>query len=220
MGAVRAKARGRTAGDLMNAEVVTILPSISVAVAAERMLAAGVRRLPVEDDLGRLAGIVTRSDLLKVRQVEPATIEVEVLTERTVAGLRERVALADLAEFFARAIPAVAGELARQGVAPAGPPTAVYRHEFAHEFDVTVGFPVAEAPTNDALVIEKLPAGRAVQAEHVGPYSTLPAIYTRLSRWFSGQKLNPPTVMWEEYLVGPGMAEEFGYLTRVVYPLD
>ena len=57
----------------MNPNVVTILPSISVPVAAERMLAAGVRRLPVEDDLGRLIGIVTRSDLLKVRQVELAT---------------------------------------------------------------------------------------------------------------------------------------------------
>jgi CBS domain-containing protein len=68
----RAKARGRTARDLMTAGVVTILPSIAVPVAAERMLAAGVRRLPVEDDLGRLVGIVTRSDLLKARQVEPA----------------------------------------------------------------------------------------------------------------------------------------------------
>jgi len=66
----RAKARGGTARDLMSPDVVSILPSISVPVAAERMLAAGVRRLPVEDDLGRLIGIVTRSDLLKVQRAE------------------------------------------------------------------------------------------------------------------------------------------------------
>lgn len=69
----RAKAHGRTARDVMNADVLSILPSMAVPVAAERMLAAGVRRLPVEDELGRLVGIVTRSDLLKVRQAEPAT---------------------------------------------------------------------------------------------------------------------------------------------------
>lgn len=61
----RAKAAGRVARDLMTTPPVLVMPSLSVEVAAQRMLGAGLKRLPVEDELGRLVGIVTRSDLLR-----------------------------------------------------------------------------------------------------------------------------------------------------------
>lgn len=138
----------------------------------------------------------------------------------TVTGLRERVAVADLSDFFGRAMPAVVAEFARLGITPAGPPTAVYRHEIGHDFDVTVGFPVAGPSAHtDSLVVETLPAGKAVRVEHVGPYETLPAAYAALSAWFGGHQLPPPDLMWEEYLVGPGDADESEFRTRVVYPL-
>jgi len=147
-------------------------------------------------------------------------VERVTLDSRVVVGLRQRVALTELGGFFARAIPAVAGELARAGAHPAGPPIAVYRNEEAGQFDVTVGFPVAEAPTStDALVRVVLPAGPAVRAVHVGSYETLAQTYAELSRWFTRRKLLPPAMMWEEYLVGPGSVDESEYRTRVVYPL-
>jgi CBS domain-containing protein len=62
----RDKANGETARDLMTEGAVTAMPDTPLAVAARRMSEAGVKRLPVVDDLGRLVGIVTRSDLLKV----------------------------------------------------------------------------------------------------------------------------------------------------------
>ncbi|MCU7731113.1 GyrI-like domain-containing protein [Actinoplanes sp. KI2] len=103
---------------------------------------------------------------------------------RTVVGMHEHVTVADLPEFFAKAVPATAGELARLGVAPAGPPMVVYRHEADHAFDVTVGFPVENPPaSSDVLAVEELPAGRVACAEHVGPYATLPAAYTTMSNW-------------------------------------
>ncbi|GAA2565016.1 hypothetical protein GCM10010435_42020 [Winogradskya consettensis] len=61
----RAKATARTARDLMTAPATPVRRSLSVEATAERMLAAGVRRLPVEDESGRLVGIITRSDLLR-----------------------------------------------------------------------------------------------------------------------------------------------------------
>ncbi|GAA0583450.1 CBS domain-containing protein [Paractinoplanes ferrugineus] len=62
----RGKAHGRTAADLMSAPVVTVLTGTSIPAAARKMDAERVKRLPVVDDLGRLVGIVTRGDLLKI----------------------------------------------------------------------------------------------------------------------------------------------------------
>jgi CBS-domain-containing membrane protein len=62
----RIKASARTVGDLMSTPPVTVLTSTSLPAAARLMDDEGVKRLPVTDDLGRLVGIVSRGDLLKV----------------------------------------------------------------------------------------------------------------------------------------------------------
>jgi CBS domain-containing protein len=62
----RRKAAGMVAEELMNAPAVTVSKGTAVAEAARLMESAGVRRLPVVDDLGRLIGMVTNRDLLKV----------------------------------------------------------------------------------------------------------------------------------------------------------
>jgi CBS-domain-containing membrane protein len=77
----RRKARGRVARDVMSAPAVTVLPSLSVAAAARRMQREHVKRLPVEDGVGRLIGIVTRSDLLKVQLRSDAEIDADVTEE-------------------------------------------------------------------------------------------------------------------------------------------
>jgi CBS domain-containing protein len=62
----RDKAAATVAGELMTAPAVTVPPTATVAEAARRMHAAGVKRLPVVDEEGLLVGIVSRADLLKV----------------------------------------------------------------------------------------------------------------------------------------------------------
>lgn len=64
----RTGAPGRTAGDVMTSPAVWAMAAMPVDAAARRMLDAGVKRLPVEDDLGRLVGIVSRGDLLKAHR--------------------------------------------------------------------------------------------------------------------------------------------------------
>jgi CBS domain-containing protein len=61
----QAKLEARTAGEAMTSPAVTIASSRSVADAAELMLDLRVDRLPVVDS-GRLVGIVTRTDLVRV----------------------------------------------------------------------------------------------------------------------------------------------------------
>jgi CBS domain-containing protein len=58
--------KARVAADIMNPEVVTVSQASSVQEAIERMVATNRKVLPVLDDQGRLAGVVGRSDLLRV----------------------------------------------------------------------------------------------------------------------------------------------------------
>jgi CBS domain-containing protein len=60
------KATGDTAADLMTSPATTIQRDAPVARAARLMEAARVKRLPVVDDTGRLVGIVSRRDLVRL----------------------------------------------------------------------------------------------------------------------------------------------------------
>jgi CBS domain-containing protein len=62
----RAKSTARKAEDLMSAPPVVVRRGTSIAAAARLLDRKHVKRLPVVDDAGRLVGIVTRGDLLKV----------------------------------------------------------------------------------------------------------------------------------------------------------
>jgi len=55
-----------TAGELMTTPAITIGPQATIPAAARLMNARHIRRLPVVDDKGRLAGVVSRRDLLSV----------------------------------------------------------------------------------------------------------------------------------------------------------
>lgn len=63
---LRAKADGLLASDLMTAPPITVPVTIGLAQAARLMQERNVRRLIVVDERGKIAGIVTRSDLLQV----------------------------------------------------------------------------------------------------------------------------------------------------------
>lgn len=80
----RAAARAVTARGLATAPAVTVRADATVAGAARLMARHGVKQLPVVDDAGRLIGIVSRSDLLKVFLRSDEDIAQEV--RRLVAG--------------------------------------------------------------------------------------------------------------------------------------
>jgi CBS-domain-containing membrane protein len=72
----REKAMAATARELMSVPAVTAMARTSIVEGARLMDSAQVKRLPVVDDLGRLVGIVSRGDLLKVfLQPDPAIAE-------------------------------------------------------------------------------------------------------------------------------------------------
>ncbi|KOV53553.1 CBS domain-containing protein [Streptomyces sp. AS58] len=76
-----ARAAALTAGDLMSSPAVTLRAAATLAEAARIMAREGVKRLPVVDDSGLLAGIVSRADLLRVFLRDDEDIAEEVRHE-------------------------------------------------------------------------------------------------------------------------------------------
>ena len=62
----RVKAKGATAAELMTRPVITVSPDTGVAEAARLLRKHLVKRLPVVDPLGRLVGVISRADVLKL----------------------------------------------------------------------------------------------------------------------------------------------------------
>src|SRR5690242_20102099 len=79
--ATRAKAAGITAADLMTSPAVTIGPDDTVEHAARLMYDRKVKRLPVVDQAGRLAGIISRTDVLAVFDRTDAEIREEIMSQ-------------------------------------------------------------------------------------------------------------------------------------------
>jgi CBS domain-containing protein len=77
----REKAAGSTARDLMSVHLVSIASDATVAEAARRMHRANVKRLPVLGEGGRLVGIISRSDLLKVFNRPDQAIRREIMDD-------------------------------------------------------------------------------------------------------------------------------------------
>jgi CBS domain-containing protein len=80
------KARGGTAVELMSWPVVTVGPEADVAEAARLLRKHLIRRMPVVDPGGRLVGIVSHSDVLKVFLRADAEIRSEIVDQVIVGG--------------------------------------------------------------------------------------------------------------------------------------
>jgi CBS domain-containing protein len=124
----RAKANATTAGDLMTSPAVTVQPGVSLVIAAKRMEDEHIKRLPVLDEMGRLIGIVSRRDLLKMYlrpdhevrdeviegvlrtllSIDPLTVQVEVVDGVvTLIGEVDRKSTAQIAAHVTKRVPGV-----------------------------------------------------------------------------------------------------------------
>lgn len=139
----RVKADAAIARDLMTAPAVTTYADVPLVSAAKLMHREQVKRLPVVDDLGRLAGIVTRGDLLKVHLRPDADIRRDVVEEvlRRVLAVEEGAVQVSVTDGVVRLVGQldrhssveIAGRLAAQ---VSGVVEVV--NEFGYDFDDTV----------------------------------------------------------------------------------
>ncbi|HZM74745.1 MAG TPA: CBS domain-containing protein [Candidatus Limnocylindrales bacterium] len=125
--AARVKSVADTASRLMTSPAVTIEPEADLAQAAKLMHQHDIKRLPVVDSGGRLVGIVSRTDLLRVYLrtdsqirdeivdgvvkrtlwIDPVAVEVDVIDGRV--ALRGRLDRRSTATLLVRLVTAVPG---------------------------------------------------------------------------------------------------------------
>jgi effector-binding domain-containing protein len=143
-------------------------------------------------------------------------------SEQLTAGVRAKVPMTGLTEFFGRAFADTMTALAAQGVQPAGPPFGKYYGTPTDVVDVEAGFPVAAAITpSDAVVPGTLPGGRVIEATHVGSYDGLEATYAEVQRYAADAGLTPGAVMWECYLSDPATEpDSTKWRTQICWPVS
>jgi effector-binding domain-containing protein len=165
------------------------------------------------------AGMNERRDLA----ADPAVCDAEVVGRESVhlIGIRDTVALKALHSYPLQTLPVIAAVLRHNEVWPAGPATALFRPREAGAFEVTAGYPTAtRLELGQPFTCDRLPAGPAVQAMHVGPWDTLLSTYDRLNEWLAVHRVPFVPLMWEEYVVGPELvADPTTWRTRIVVPL-
>ncbi len=113
----RAKARGRIAADVMSSPPITVVPDASVVAAARLLDRHHIKRLPVVGADGRLAGIVTPHDLLRVYLRSDEDIRDEIVNEILVGCLRTNPALIEVT--VTGGVVTLAGELGQKSLIPA-----------------------------------------------------------------------------------------------------
>lgn len=113
----RAKARGRTAAEVMSSPAITVAPDASVVAAARLLDRHHIKRLPVVGADGRLVGIVTPHDLLRVYLRTDGEIRDEIVNDILVGCLATNPALAKVT--VTEGVVTLAGEVGQRSMIPA-----------------------------------------------------------------------------------------------------
>lgn len=150
---------------------------------------------------------------------EIGMIEVE---EQPTVGLRQTIRMEEMTAFFERTFSQVMSTLHAAGVHPTGAPFARYRGTPTDVVDIEAGFPVSEPfETSGTFIAGILPAARAVEVVHVGPYDQLPQTYGRIEAWMAEKGLRPLDDMWEWYDSGPSSdPDPSTWRTRIIWPVS
>ena len=119
--------------------------------------------------------------------------------------------------------------MARNKLAPAGPPRAIYAN-WGATTSFTLAFPIQAAPpvTESApdIVIGTLAGGRALRFVHRGPYDSIRATYGQIDAWLRERGAIKTDAdwarysgMWEEYIGEPGTMPDSELATNIYLPL-
>jgi effector-binding domain-containing protein len=126
----------------------------------------------------------------------------------------------EISSVMGEAFSAIGAFIGRTGVAPAGPPFAVYRDWDAAtgRMQIDVGFPVAAADTDKAegeVMAGTTPSGKALKTVHRGPYAKLRETYGALEAHIKQAGMPMPALAWEVYVTDPDKVPEDELLTEI-----
>jgi len=163
---------------------------------------------------GRPPGMSTPTPPLLLRTepfAEPTDLDLP--TDVTVVESHHHDAtLADLPGIFD------AGYSVLAGLGPIGPGYAIYDGDPATRFDLTIGFPVAEAPASvpDGVEVATFPSGPARVVSHLGGFEGLGPAWERFLGT-PGPEGGPRRIV-EIYVSGPSVTAPEDLRTDLVVP--
>lgn len=150
----------------------------------------------------------------------PYTCQITARPRQPTLVVRTRVRVEDLPRIMGPAYGAIASYLHSLGVAPTGPPFALYHNTDMQNLEVEIGFPVSRAvPGRDTLTPSSLAAGEYAHCVHTGPYAGVGAAYAALSAWVSAHGLVPGPAL-EVYLNDPAVTPPEALQTEVMFLLQ
>jgi effector-binding domain-containing protein len=149
------------------------------------------------------------------------TIATHDIQEQPIVSMRESRAPDELPRFLGMAFGELLGRLRLLGLAPAGPPLAVY-HEFGPSaVDVEVGVPIAQViEASGRIHARLLPAATVAWTIHAGPYEGLGAAHIAIRDWVRRTDHQAVGPVVERYVSGPGSrVSPADYRTEVEVPI-
>ena len=113
----------------------------------------------------------------------------------------------------------ISNYLADLGKQMSGAPYIAY-YDFADEFDIEMGFPVAEELSGKGgLYMSKTYEGKAITGTYKGSYDGLKQAYCEIFKYIEENKLEYTGVCYDHYINDPSVTPEDELLTKIVIPI-
>jgi effector-binding domain-containing protein len=112
----------------------------------------------------------------------------------------------------------------RAGIAPAGPPLAIYRDwdERTGRMKIDIAFPVGRedaAKAEGEVKAGHSPSGKALRVVHCGPYDKLRDTYGEIMAHMKKAALPMPPMSWEVYVGDPETTPPDDLVTEIYMPV-
>ncbi len=134
--------------------------------------------------------------------------------------VRTRSSVERLPEVLGPAWGAIMACAGKAGAQPTEPPFVAYHNTDMQDLDVEIGMVFAQVvPGEGDVRAHAIPAIRAVECVHVGPYAELHAAYRALEAWMAEHGFQPGGPAYEFYVDDPGEVAESELRTRVLRPV-
>jgi effector-binding domain-containing protein len=148
--------------------------------------------------------------------------EVKERQSQPVASVRVKCKPADLSATMATIYPEICAHLNAIGSRMTGLPFSRYHAFTADEVDLEAGFPVQKPITEKGRIKNgELPAGKVVQAWHIGPYEKLSDAHQALQAHLAKKGLKARGGLWEVYWTDPGVVPDPAkWRTQLFAPIE
>lgn len=113
-------------------------------------------------------------------------------------------------------------QLGKEGIAPSGPPMAIYTQIDEKGFQFQAALPVAAAPAKPlegGVAVGETPTGKALKFVHRGSYDAMNTTYEALTNYIEDKGLEARDLFVEEYLTDPVKADPNELVVNVYVPI-